>query len=191
VETTNREKNFNCLDDKQLHRVCRLGQSSASDDLKQSGQEVKKAGKDTGKAAKDAGKGVKKGTKKGVHKTAKATEKAPKRWKTRPSSRRGGCRRGALQLKSPAHAEGTPDILAQIVEQKKLELAFRDSGIEARAEQSIPERRDFLAALAGRTPAVIAEVKRASPSRAYWRPISIRLRLRDCMKRAARRHCRC
>jgi indole-3-glycerol phosphate synthase len=58
-----------------------------------------------------------------------------------------------------------PDILAQIVEQKKLELAFRESNIEARAEQSISERRDFLAALAGRTPAVIAEVKRASPSK--------------------------
>src|ERR1700678_2496402 len=58
-----------------------------------------------------------------------------------------------------------PDILAQIVEQKKLELASRESGVEARAEQSISERRDFLAALAGRTPAIIAEVKKASPSK--------------------------
>jgi indole-3-glycerol phosphate synthase len=58
-----------------------------------------------------------------------------------------------------------PDILAQIVEQKKLELASRETGIEARAERSITERRDFLAALNNRTPAIIAEVKKASPSR--------------------------
>jgi indole-3-glycerol phosphate synthase len=58
-----------------------------------------------------------------------------------------------------------PDILAQIVEQKKLELAIREPGVEGRAEQSISERRDFLAALGGQTPAIIAEVKKASPSR--------------------------
>jgi indole-3-glycerol phosphate synthase len=58
-----------------------------------------------------------------------------------------------------------PDILAQIVEQKKLELASREPGVEGRAEQSISERRDFLGALTGRTPAIIAEVKKASPSR--------------------------
>jgi indole-3-glycerol phosphate synthase len=58
-----------------------------------------------------------------------------------------------------------PDILAQIVEQKKLELASREAGIEARAEQSISERRDFLAALSGPAPSVIAEVKKASPSK--------------------------
>src|SRR5271170_3593942 len=58
-----------------------------------------------------------------------------------------------------------PDILAQIVEQKKLELASREAGIEGRAERSISERRDFLAALTGRAPAIIAEVKKASPSR--------------------------
>jgi indole-3-glycerol phosphate synthase len=58
-----------------------------------------------------------------------------------------------------------PDILAQIVEQKKLELAFREAGVEGRAEQSISQRRDFLAALTGKTPAIIAEVKKASPSK--------------------------
>ena len=36
-----------------------------------------------------------------------------------------------------------PDILAQIVEQKKLELASREAGIEARAERSIAARRDY------------------------------------------------
>jgi indole-3-glycerol phosphate synthase len=58
-----------------------------------------------------------------------------------------------------------PDILAQIVEQKKLELAVRETGIEARAERSISERRDFLAALTRRARAIIAEVKKASPSK--------------------------
>jgi indole-3-glycerol phosphate synthase len=58
-----------------------------------------------------------------------------------------------------------PDILAQIVERKKLELASREAGVEGRAEQSISERRDFLAALTGLTPAIIAEVKKASPSK--------------------------
>jgi indole-3-glycerol phosphate synthase len=58
-----------------------------------------------------------------------------------------------------------PDILAQIVEQKKLDLAAREAGIEARAEQSIASRRDFLSALARRAPAIIAEVKKASPSK--------------------------
>jgi indole-3-glycerol phosphate synthase len=70
-----------------------------------------------------------------------------------------------------------PDILAQIVEQKKLELATRESGVEGRAERSISGRRDFLGALTGRAPAVIAEVKKASPSRgvlaAEFDPISI------------------
>jgi indole-3-glycerol phosphate synthase len=58
-----------------------------------------------------------------------------------------------------------PDILAQIVEQKKLDLATREPGIETRAEQSIAGRRDFLGALTARMPAVIAEVKKASPSK--------------------------
>jgi len=58
-----------------------------------------------------------------------------------------------------------PDILAQIVEQKKLELTSREPGVKERAEQSISGRRDFLAALTGRAPAIIAEVKKASPSK--------------------------
>jgi indole-3-glycerol phosphate synthase len=70
-----------------------------------------------------------------------------------------------------------PDILATIVEQKKLELAAREPGIEARAEASISGRRDFLAALKRQSPAVIAEVKKASPSKgllaAGFNPASI------------------
>jgi indole-3-glycerol phosphate synthase len=58
-----------------------------------------------------------------------------------------------------------PDILATIVEQKKLELTVRDASVEERAERSVSQRRDFLAALRGRTPAVIAEIKKASPSK--------------------------
>jgi indole-3-glycerol phosphate synthase len=62
-----------------------------------------------------------------------------------------------------------PSILAQIVEQKRLELGQRAQGrsedIELRAAESVAGRRDFLAALIGRDPAVIAEIKRASPSR--------------------------
>ena len=58
-----------------------------------------------------------------------------------------------------------PDILATIVEQKKLDLAARESGIEERAARMVDQRRDFQAALAGRKIAVIAEIKKASPSR--------------------------
>ena len=58
-----------------------------------------------------------------------------------------------------------PDILAQIVEQKKLELAQRNDDIERRAEASTAGRRDFSRALTSRQPSVIAEIKRASPSK--------------------------
>src|SRR5580658_2234383 len=58
-----------------------------------------------------------------------------------------------------------PDILATIVEQKRLDLASREPGIEERAERSIPDRRDFLAGLNARQQAIIAEIKKASPSR--------------------------
>jgi indole-3-glycerol phosphate synthase len=58
-----------------------------------------------------------------------------------------------------------PDILATIVEQKKLDLAVREPDVEQRAERSIAQRRDFLAALTSRQPAVIAEIKKASPSK--------------------------
>jgi len=58
-----------------------------------------------------------------------------------------------------------PDILANIVEHKKIELADRERGIEERAEQSVTQRRDFLAALTRRQAAIIAEIKKASPSK--------------------------
>lgn len=58
-----------------------------------------------------------------------------------------------------------PDILARIVEYKKAELVRREEGIERRATESVAKRRDFRAALVSRAPAVIAEIKKASPSK--------------------------
>jgi indole-3-glycerol phosphate synthase len=58
-----------------------------------------------------------------------------------------------------------PDILAQIVERKKLELSRRDNDVERLAEASIANRRDFLKALTDHEPAIIAEIKKASPSK--------------------------
>jgi indole-3-glycerol phosphate synthase len=58
-----------------------------------------------------------------------------------------------------------PDILATIIEQKKLDLAVREADVEERAERSIAQRRDFVGALTARQPAVIAEIKQASPSK--------------------------
>src|SRR5260370_33974085 len=55
-----------------------------------------------------------------------------------------------------------PDILAQIVERKKLELLKRADGMERRAEESIAGRRDFACALMDRSPAIIGEIKNAS-----------------------------
>ena len=58
-----------------------------------------------------------------------------------------------------------PDILATIVEQKRLDLRFREADIESRAEASVAGRRDFFRALTRQQPAVIAEIKKASPSK--------------------------
>jgi len=68
-------------------------------------------------------------------------------------------------MKIPAMVKTVPDILAQIVEHKKAELVNRVGGIAKAAEDSVPHRRDFLHAITSRQPAVIAEVKKASPSK--------------------------
>ena len=61
--------------------------------------------------------------------------------------------------------KAVPDILAQIVEQKKAELLKRDPDIETRAAECSAKRRDFSAALLSRSVAIIAEIKKASPSK--------------------------
>jgi len=61
--------------------------------------------------------------------------------------------------------KAVPGILAQIIEQKKTELLDRDPEVEKLAQESIRSRRDFRAALLSRPLAVIAEIKKASPSR--------------------------
>lgn len=61
-----------------------------------------------------------------------------------------------------------PDILARIVAKKREELALGASRLpewERLAASRAAARRDFRAALSARTPAIIAEVKKASPSK--------------------------
>jgi indole-3-glycerol phosphate synthase len=61
-----------------------------------------------------------------------------------------------------------PDILARIVAKKRADLASTVQPLEAwerEAELRLSSRRDFRAALAGRSPAIIAEIKKASPSK--------------------------
>jgi len=61
--------------------------------------------------------------------------------------------------------KAVPDILAQIVEQKKRDLGRITDELEVRADVATAARRDFQAALSAGFPAIIAEVKKASPSR--------------------------
>jgi indole-3-glycerol phosphate synthase len=64
--------------------------------------------------------------------------------------------------------QAIPDILARIVATKRTELAASVPPIEQwerQAESNLHSRRDFRAALEARTPAVIAEIKKASPSK--------------------------
>jgi indole-3-glycerol phosphate synthase len=61
-----------------------------------------------------------------------------------------------------------PDILAKIVARKHWEHAQRSvplAELERRAKALAPARRDFRAALVARPPSVIAEIKKASPSK--------------------------
>ncbi len=64
--------------------------------------------------------------------------------------------------------EPVPGILAGIVAQKRADLAAKPSPVaewERAAEVRSHDRRDFRAALGARTPAIIAEIKKASPSK--------------------------
>jgi indole-3-glycerol phosphate synthase len=61
-----------------------------------------------------------------------------------------------------------PDILARIVAKKREDLARSVPPLaawERAAELCLPARRDFRASLAAGTPAIIAEIKKASPSK--------------------------
>lgn len=73
--------------------------------------------------------------------------------------------------------QAVPDILARIVLQKKAEPRRLTPQLEADAEASLTARRDFHRALTVRAPAIIAEIKKASPSRgvlaADFHPASI------------------
>ncbi|MBZ5578660.1 MAG: indole-3-glycerol phosphate synthase TrpC [Acidobacteriia bacterium] len=64
--------------------------------------------------------------------------------------------------------EAIPDILARIVAKKREDLA-KGTGLsgewEPQADRQRANRRNFRAALSARTPAIIAEVKKASPSK--------------------------
>jgi indole-3-glycerol phosphate synthase len=62
----------------------------------------------------------------------------------------------------------TPDILARIVSRKQEELraaSFPASKLRRMGELGRRERRDFAAALRAKRPAIISEIKKASPSR--------------------------
>src|SRR5438477_202538 len=61
--------------------------------------------------------------------------------------------------------KAVPDILARIIDDKKSELKRRDPGIDQKAQASIATRRPFAAALTAIQPAIIAEIKKASPSK--------------------------
>jgi indole-3-glycerol phosphate synthase len=61
-----------------------------------------------------------------------------------------------------------PDILARIVSRKREELRFGNiplAELRRIAEDMRPGRRDFAAALRAKRPAIISEIKKASPSR--------------------------
>ena len=73
-----------------------------------------------------------------------------------------------------------PDVLARIVEHKRSELANlpeRRAQLELLAEQRRSQRRDFRQALVSRQPAIISEIKKASPSKgllcADFQPVTI------------------
>ena len=72
-----------------------------------------------------------------------------------------------------------PDILARIVEHKRAELV-RDSSRRGELERRAAERkdyRDFRLALTAHPPAIIGEIKKASPSKGvlagHFDPVSI------------------
>src|SRR5688572_33333020 len=66
------------------------------------------------------------------------------------------------------------NIIEKIIDQKKIEIATLDSSALRHAAEQTPEPRDFLAAIKrrryGTRPSLIAELKRASPSKGILAP---------------------
>jgi indole-3-glycerol phosphate synthase len=77
-------------------------------------------------------------------------------------------RRPTDNIKIQTLIDTVPDILARIVAKKREELRRADSRLaqwESAAAARVAFRRDFRAALTARAPAIIAEIKKASPSK--------------------------
>lgn len=75
--------------------------------------------------------------------------------------------------KAPLLTDTVPDILARIVAHKRWERTRSSANLaewERRAERFTPGRRDFRAALLAHPPAIIAEIKKASPSKGLLSP---------------------
>ncbi len=69
--------------------------------------------------------------------------------------------------------ENMPDILARIVERKRVEVAAKErfrASFEQSARYQSAQRRDFARALRAKPPAIIAEIKKASPSKGLLMP---------------------
>ena len=77
--------------------------------------------------------------------------------------------RHSATMKFTPLIDTVPDILARIVARKRDDLAHAAPAPreqwEREAALRLPGRRDFRAALAARTPAIVAEIKKASPSK--------------------------
>ena len=74
----------------------------------------------------------------------------------------------SIALRVKQLTETIPDILAQIVARKREELVGLSESyaeLEVRAEARIRDKRNFAPALRSHVPAVIAEIKKASPSK--------------------------
>jgi indole-3-glycerol phosphate synthase len=66
-----------------------------------------------------------------------------------------------------------PDVLARIVDRKRLEVAEKAKlrrGLEQNADFQTAQRRDFRGVLTANPPAIIAEIKKASPSKGLLAP---------------------
>src|SRR5439155_27351217 len=78
------------------------------------------------------------------------------------------CYDGISAQEGAVLTDTVPDILAQIVARKQLERSLSSAHLvewERQAAEFQPHRRDFRGALLKHTPAVIAEIKKASPSK--------------------------